>query len=262
MCVGGWALASKAWHSKAWASKAAAGCLQRRGGLGAAACLQLAAEGRRPKLEEAPRKHMAACPPVAHYPSHTTHTTVRRDAAGLERFLEAWEPLLPPAVLQYIMESLVLPRLRLAVQGWDPLRDTVALHTWVHPWLVRLLLCWAGGPAGLGWRWLVALLYWRSRVQELTGGCRLCCLGSLAMHHCKGAAVPAFLATSSLTSPPPSRLLPGCSPFWAPRWRSCGPSSASSLPLPSRPGTPLTRALTSFWRPGTRWVVGGRGLPA
>ena len=51
--------------------------------------------------------------------------------------MEAWEPLLPPAALAYIMESLVLPRLRLAVQGWDPLRDTVALHTWVHPWLVR-----------------------------------------------------------------------------------------------------------------------------
>ncbi|PRW56706.1 septin and tuftelin-interacting 1-like protein 1 [Chlorella sorokiniana] len=58
-----------------------------------------------------------------------------RDAARLERFVEAWEPLLPPSALPYIMESLVLPRLRLAVQGWDPLRDTVALHTWVHPWL-------------------------------------------------------------------------------------------------------------------------------
>jgi tuftelin-interacting protein 11 len=50
--------------------------------------------------------------------------------------VEAWEPLLPGAALQYIMDSLVLPRLRLAVQAWDPLRDTVALHTWVHPWLV------------------------------------------------------------------------------------------------------------------------------
>ncbi|EFN58159.1 hypothetical protein CHLNCDRAFT_50559 [Chlorella variabilis] len=57
------------------------------------------------------------------------------DAARLERFVEAWEAVLPGAALQYIMESLVLPRLRLAVQAWDPLRDTVALHTWVHPWL-------------------------------------------------------------------------------------------------------------------------------
>ncbi len=52
--------------------------------------------------------------------------------------MEVWEPLLPAAALQYIMESLVLPRVRLAVQAWDPLRDPVALHTWVHPWLVRL----------------------------------------------------------------------------------------------------------------------------
>ena len=50
--------------------------------------------------------------------------------------MEAWEALLPVAALQYIMESLVLPRLRLAVQSWDPLHDTVSLHTWVHPWLV------------------------------------------------------------------------------------------------------------------------------
>lgn len=62
--------------------------------------------------------------------------------------MEAWEPLLPPSALAYIMESLVLPRLRLAVQSWDPLRDTVALHTWVHPWLVRA--GWAGWAEGRG----------------------------------------------------------------------------------------------------------------
>ena len=59
-----------------------------------------------------------------------------RDAASLELFLEAWERLLPPAVLQQVMWQLVLPRLRAAVEAWDPLTDTVALHTWVHPWLV------------------------------------------------------------------------------------------------------------------------------
>lgn len=50
--------------------------------------------------------------------------------------MELWEPALPPAAIQHIMLHLVLPRLREAVGGWDPLRDTVALHTWVHPWLV------------------------------------------------------------------------------------------------------------------------------
>lgn len=71
--------------------------------------------------------------------------------------MEAWEPLLPGAVLQYIMDSLVLPRLRLAVQAWDPLRDTVALHTWVHPWLVgpaaatRALIFSERGRPSLGW---------------------------------------------------------------------------------------------------------------
>ena len=50
--------------------------------------------------------------------------------------MEGWQPLLPPSALHLVMESLVLPRLRLAVQAWDPLSDPVALHTWVHPGLV------------------------------------------------------------------------------------------------------------------------------
>ncbi|GAB4821104.1 hypothetical protein N2152v2_008150 [Parachlorella kessleri] len=58
-----------------------------------------------------------------------------RDAARLERFMEVWEPLLPRGALDHVMLHLVLPRLRQAVTAWDPLRDTVALHTWLHPWL-------------------------------------------------------------------------------------------------------------------------------
>mgnify|MGYP001042653856 FL=1 len=53
--------------------------------------------------------------------------------------MEVWEPLLPRGALDHIMLHLVLPRLRQAVTAWDPLRDTVALHTWLHPWLVSCM---------------------------------------------------------------------------------------------------------------------------
>ena len=58
-----------------------------------------------------------------------------RDATTLEAFVEAWENVLPPSAMKYIMEHLVLPRLKSAVDAWDPTTDAVALHTWVHPWL-------------------------------------------------------------------------------------------------------------------------------
>ena len=61
-----------------------------------------------------------------------------RNAAALEKFLESWERVLPIVALDYVMQHLVLPRLKSAVDDWDPTSDPVALHTWVHPWLPYL----------------------------------------------------------------------------------------------------------------------------
>ena len=36
------------------------------------------------------------------------------------RFLDAWERLLPPAVLGHVLEMLVMPRLRRACSEWEP----------------------------------------------------------------------------------------------------------------------------------------------
>lgn len=47
-------------------------------------------------------------------------------------------PLLPNWVLENILDLLVLPKLTLEVEEWNPLTDTVPIHTWIHPWLPLL----------------------------------------------------------------------------------------------------------------------------
>jgi tuftelin-interacting protein 11 len=61
-----------------------------------------------------------------------------RDAAVLENYIDIWEKVLPLPAFDYVMQHLVLPRLKTAVEAWDPTSDPVALHTWVHPWLPAL----------------------------------------------------------------------------------------------------------------------------
>eukprot|EP00752_Nemacystus_decipiens_P009688 g8655.t2 len=40
--------------------------------------------------------------------------------------------------VQALLEQAVLPKLTRGVADWNPRTDTVAVHTWVHPWLPRL----------------------------------------------------------------------------------------------------------------------------
>lgn len=47
-------------------------------------------------------------------------------------------PLLPSWILENILDLLVLPKLTLEVEEWNPLTDTVPIHTWIHPWLPLL----------------------------------------------------------------------------------------------------------------------------
>lgn len=64
-----------------------------------------------------------------------------RDCIPLITLLEEWMPLLPEWILENILDQQVLPRLTLAVEEWNPLTDTVPIHTWTHPWLPLLGWC-------------------------------------------------------------------------------------------------------------------------
>ncbi|XP_064489812.1 tuftelin-interacting protein 11-like isoform X2 [Ornithodoros turicata] len=49
--------------------------------------------------------------------------------------LETWMPLLPPWIFHNVLDQFVLPRLQQEVEAWNPLTDTVPIHSWLHPWL-------------------------------------------------------------------------------------------------------------------------------
>ena len=53
-------------------------------------------------------------------------------------FLETWDKLLLALVLHNIMDHIVMPKLIAIVDTWDPLRETMPIHAWLHPWLPLL----------------------------------------------------------------------------------------------------------------------------
>ncbi|KAG0355706.1 hypothetical protein BG005_005354 [Podila minutissima] len=58
-----------------------------------------------------------------------------RDCDPIIELLEAWAPpVLPLFIQDNIITQLVMPKLQKEVEQWSP-RDSLMLHTWVHPWL-------------------------------------------------------------------------------------------------------------------------------
>ncbi|XP_020657513.3 tuftelin-interacting protein 11 [Pogona vitticeps] len=58
-----------------------------------------------------------------------------RNCIPMVDFLDSWSHIIPVWVLDNILDQLVFPKLQKEVESWNPLTDTVPIHSWIHPWL-------------------------------------------------------------------------------------------------------------------------------
>eukprot|EP00794_Sanderia_malayensis_P003562 gene3562-4067_t len=58
-----------------------------------------------------------------------------RDPDPLITLIDIWAPALPDWVTGNILDQLIMPKLQAEVDMWNPLLDTMPIHSWTHPWL-------------------------------------------------------------------------------------------------------------------------------
>ena len=51
-------------------------------------------------------------------------------------FLETWKDLLLDLVLHNILDHIVMAKFLAAIDTWDPRKETIPIHAWLHPWLL------------------------------------------------------------------------------------------------------------------------------
>ncbi|XP_039287285.1 tuftelin-interacting protein 11 [Nilaparvata lugens] len=58
-----------------------------------------------------------------------------RDYSRMLELVEAWRGVIPGWTLDNIISDLIVPKLQREVDDWNPVQDTIPIHTWIHPWL-------------------------------------------------------------------------------------------------------------------------------
>ena len=58
-----------------------------------------------------------------------------RNCNNVIDFIDLWKPLLPPSMIDNILDNVIMPKLTQEVESWNPLTDTQPIHQWIHPWL-------------------------------------------------------------------------------------------------------------------------------
>ena len=99
--------------------------------------------------------------------------TTRWDAKSPEpllRWFDAWHPaVLSDAAVEELQVKCVLPKLQRAVEAWNPLKDPVQIHAWLHPWLPSLGASMASLWAPIRHKLTNALAAWHPSDQSALG---------------------------------------------------------------------------------------------
>lgn len=56
----------------------------------------------------------------------------------MQTLFETWESVVPKWILDNLLQQQVMAKLQETVEQWNPLTDTIPIHTWVLPWMPQL----------------------------------------------------------------------------------------------------------------------------